>query len=167
MSIPFSRSTRSLTSDSFRPALIGLALAIVTLVALIVWFLLARISIYQSSTSAVLQPDGQVVASFPEETFARLQNGQAALLRLGQTGDQRPVSLPAVVFDTQGGSEQVILVITDASALPDGLAEGSKGRVDVETEKISPAELLLRASGKFLASGRTTTSSPAPPSSLP
>jgi len=147
--------------------MIGLALAIVTLVALIAWFLLGRIALYQSSTSAELQLDGQIVASFPVETFNKLKNGQNALLRLGQSGDQRPVSLPAVVFDTQGGNEQVILLLADVSTLPDGVAEGTKGRVDVETEKISPAELLLRASGKFLAGGRAATPAPATPASLP
>ncbi|MBP1694581.1 MAG: hypothetical protein H6Q37_2464 [Chloroflexi bacterium] len=147
--------------------MIGLALAIVTLVALIAWFLLGRIALYQSSTSAELQLDGQIVASFPVETFNKLKYGQNALLRLGQSGDQRPVSLPAVVFDTQGGNEQVILVLADVSTLPDGVAEGTKGRVDVETEKISPAELLLRASGKFLAGGRSATPAPATPASLP
>jgi len=147
--------------------MIGLALAIVTLVALIAWFLLGRIALYQSSTSAELQLDGQIVASFPIETFNKLKYGQNALLRLGQSGDQRPVSLPAVVFDTQGGNEQVILVLADVSTLPDGVAEGTKGRVDVETEKISPAELLLRASGKFLAGGRAATPAPATPASLP
>jgi len=147
--------------------MIGLALAIVTLVALIAWFLLGRIALYQSSTSAELQLDGQIVASFPVETFNKLKYGQNALLRLGQSGGLRAVSLPAVVFDTQGGNEQVILVLADVSTLPDGVAEGTKGRVDVETEKISPAELLLRASGKFLAGGRAATPAPATPASLP
>lgn len=157
MSIPFSRSTRSLSFDSYRPAVFGLVLAILTLVALIIWFFLARVTLYQSSTSAVLSKDGQITAKFPAETFSQIQPGQAALLRLGQTGDQRPISIPAMVFDTTGGNDNVILVISDYSKLPQFPADDLEGRVDVETEYISPAELLLRSSGKFLNRGRVPT----------
>jgi hypothetical protein len=163
MSIPFSRSTRSLFVDSFRPAVIGLVLAVLTLLALIVWFFLARVTLFQSSTSASLEPGGQIIASFPAESFSQIKPGQSAVLRLGQSGDQRPLVIPAVVFDTQGGNEQVILVVTDYSSLPGTIAEEIQGRVDVETEYISPAELLLRASGKFLARGRIPTSPQATP----
>jgi hypothetical protein len=165
MSIPFSRSTRSLGVDSFRPALIGLGLAILTLIALIAWFFLARITLYQSSDGAKLKQDGQIIAAFPEGTFSQLKPGQTAILRLGQAGDQRQVSIPAVVFDTQGGSEQVVLIVTDVSALPETATEETPGRVDVEVEYITPAELLLRASGKFLTRGRDSTNSQ--PTSIP
>jgi hypothetical protein len=165
MSIPFSRSTRSLTLDSFRPALIGLALAILTLLALIAWFFLARITLYQSSASASLKQDGQIIAAFPAETFTQLKPGQTAILRLGQAGDQRQVSVPAVVFDTQDGNEQVVLIVTDVSTLPGTIQGEMPGRVDVEVEYIAPAELLLRASGKYLTRGRVTTDSQ--PTSIP
>jgi hypothetical protein len=154
MSIPFSRSTRSLALDSFRPALIGLALAILTLLALITWFFLARVTLYQSSASASLKQDGQIIAAFPADTFSQLKPGQSAILRIGQSGDQRQVSIPAAVFDTQGGNEQVTLIVTDFSALPGTITEDTPVRVDVEVEYITPAELLLRASGKFLTRGR-------------
>jgi hypothetical protein len=155
VSIPFSRSTRSLMSDSFRPALIGLALAILTMTALILWFFLARITLYQSSATATLQEDGQIRASFSAETFAQIKPGQAAIFRLGQAGDQRPVTIPAQVFDTQGGNEDVLLIITDASALPVDFSANQEGRVDVKTESIAPVELLLRAAGKFLSRNQT------------
>jgi hypothetical protein len=153
-----------LTSDSFRPALIGLALAILTLAALIIWFFLARISLYQSSAKAFLQQDGQIVASFSSETFSQIKPGQTAVFRMGQAGDQRPVTIPAMIFDTQGGNEKVIVTITDASNLPADLVGQQDGRVDVETEAIAPAELLLRASGKFLARNRAPAETQAEPS---
>lgn len=159
MSIPFSRSTRSLVSDSYRPAMIGLGLAVVTLVALIIWFFLARVSIYQASANATLKADGQIVASFPAETFAQIQPGQEGILRLGQAGDQRPLSVPVMVFDTQGGAEQVILIVSDYSALPENLPDETPGRVDIVTERIAPADLLLRASGKFLSRGPSDSAS--------
>jgi hypothetical protein len=165
MSIPFSRSTRSLNLDSFRPALIGLALAILTLLALIAWFFLAHVTLYQTSDSANLKQDGQIIAAFPANTFSRLKPGQTAILRLGQAVDQRQVSVPAVVFDTQGGNEQVVLIITDVSALPGAITEDTPGRVDVEVEHITPAELLLRASGKFLTRGGAPTDTQ--PTSIP
>jgi hypothetical protein len=153
-------------SDSFRPALIGLALAILTLTALIVWFFLARISLYQSSGSAVLLADGQIQASFSNEIFSQIKPGQAAVFRLGQTGDQRPVTIPAQVFDTQGGAEKVIFIVTDATSLPIDLGDQTEGRVDVETESISPVELLLRASGKFLSRNRAAEEPQSTPGSL-
>ena len=153
MSIPFSRSTRSLALDNFRPAMIGLVLAGLTLLALIIWFFFARISLFQSSSTAVLKTDDQVIASFPAEIFNQIKPGQTATLRLGLDGDQRPLTIPAVVFDTQGGSDQVILVITDFSNLPLDRSEELKARVDVETEAIHPVELLMRASGRFLSRG--------------
>ncbi len=165
MSIPFSRSTRSLASDSFRPALIGLTLAILTLMALILWFFLANISLYQSSATAVLQADGQIQASFSSDIFPEIKPGQSAIFRLGQTGDQRPVVVPAQVFDTQGGSDDVIFIITDTTNLPVELGEQTEGRVDVETESISPVELLLRASGKFLSRNRSSEETQTTPAS--
>lgn len=162
LSIPFSRSTRSLTLDSFRPTMIGLALAGLTLLALIIWFFFARIGLFQSSTSAVLQADDQIIASFPAEVFDQLKPGQQATLKLGLNGDQKPATIPAVVFDTQGGSEAVILVITDFSAVPPARSEDLSGRVDVQTEAIHPLELLLRASGKFLNRGSQSPDSQQP-----
>jgi hypothetical protein len=158
VTIPFSRSTRSLSRDRYRPAVIGLVLAILTLIALIAWLFLARVTLYQTSTSAVLNQDGQVVAGFPSEVFSQIQPGQSALLRLGQGSDQRPVTIPLIVFDTQGGEDSVILVISDYSDLPALPAGEVEGRVDVETDTTSPFELLLRASGKFLSQGRIPAS---------
>ncbi len=159
MSVPFSRSTRSLTLDSFRPALIGLGFAILILLALILWFFLAKVTLYQSSSTATLGKDGQIIASFPAEAFSQIKPGQAAVLRLGQEGDQRPISVPAMVFDTQGGNENVILIVKDAGNLPEALTEDLPGRVDVEVEYISPANLLGRASGKFMARGNLPSNS--------
>lgn len=133
--------------------MIGLVLAGLTLLALIFWFFFAQIGLYQSSSSAVLKTDDQVIASFPEEVFAQIKPGQKATLMLGLSGDQRPLTIPVVVFDTQGGSEAVTLVITDYSEVPVSRTEEMSGRVDVQTEAIHPVELLLRASGKFLNRG--------------
>lgn len=80
-----------------------------------------------------------------------LKPGQTASLRLGQGGDQRPISIPASVFDTQGGKEKVLLLITDYTDLPGTIPEALQGRVDVEAEYISPLELLLRASGRYFS----------------
>ena len=67
-----------------------------------------------------------------------------------QGADQPTLTLPAVVFDLLNEGEQVeILVISDG--LPPDVKQGKlTGQVDVEVEYITPAELVLRTSGKFL-----------------
>src|SRR5438874_3331724 len=55
MSTPFSRSMRSLSADSARRSLAGLFIAITLLIAWTVWFCLARVTLYEVTTTARLE----------------------------------------------------------------------------------------------------------------
>lgn len=150
MSIQFSRSMRALRLDSFRATRIGLAFAVLIMLALILWFFLAKVTLYEVSTTLEMRPDGVLLVTFPKEARTRLRAGMPAILRLSQGADQPSLSLPAVVWNLLPDGEQVeIQILSDA--LPLDMRQGKlTGQLDVEVEYITPAALVLRTSGKFL-----------------
>ena len=150
MSIPFSRSMRSLKVDSYRASLVGILLASAIMLALVVWFFSARITLFEVSNSVGMSEDGRLMARFPAESMARLRQGQAAVLRVTVGSDQAVVPLPAMVFTIEPGSNDVEIVLT-ADEIPENLlAQGFKGQVQVEAEYVTPAVLVMRAMGKYL-----------------
>jgi hypothetical protein len=144
--------------DGFRPSIIGLVLGIIVVFSLLVWFFLAQVTLYRSSETATLSPEGMISAEFPSETIAQIQPGQSGVWRMETGQDQRPVAIPVIVYEIHPGGNQVTFYATDTTALPDPIPEGLKGRVDVEVEYVTPADLVLRASGKFLEGSRIPTS---------
>ncbi len=151
MPTPFDNTLRSLNADRFHASLIGLGVAVVLLIAWGSWFLLARMTIYEVSASAVVARDGFVLADFPSAKLERIRRGQAAWLRPVPDAAKQPVSVPAVVFDIIGSpsaeSARVKLfpiLDRDPNKI---LLEGQKVRVEIEVESVSPASLVLRTSG--------------------
>jgi membrane fusion protein (multidrug efflux system) len=129
-----------------------LLLAILLLLGWGLWFFLARVSLYEVSQS--LRADGMfIIADFPAETLGRIQRGQSARLRLSATTDANFETIPAVVFEVPpangSGPVPVTLVPTTelAAALP--TAGPLTGQVQIEVEQVSPAMLVIRASGQF------------------
>lgn len=80
MALSFSRTTRTLTNDTFRPSLVGLVIAILVLAVWGAWFALARAPVYASGSDPLLTRDGQVTARFADDTFARIRPGQGAVV---------------------------------------------------------------------------------------
>jgi hypothetical protein len=141
---------RSLRLDSFRATRVGLGFAIIIMLALIVWFFVAKVTLYEVSTSMEVNADGKLMVSYPKEARSRLRPGMPAILRLTQGADQPTLTLPAVVFDLPREGEQVEMLVL-SGGLPLDTQQGElTGQVDVEVEYITPAELVLRTSGKFL-----------------
>ena len=150
MSLQFSRSLRSLRIDSYRAANIGLILAILNMSALVAWFFLARVTLYETSPTIRFTEDGRLVAGFAPEALKRIQPGQSAILRISMGPDQPTVSLPALVYGVDAEGEQVELLVM-SSDMPDTIMqEKLTGQIEVEVEHITPAELVLRSSGKIL-----------------
>jgi hypothetical protein len=141
---------RSLRLDSFRATRIGLVLAVVIMLALIVWFFMAKVTLYEVTTSLDRNADGKLMATFPKEARARLRPGMPAILRLPQSPDQPAMTIPAVVFDLPREGEQVEIMILPGEAPLDAQQGKLTGQVEVEVEYVTPAELVLRTSGKFL-----------------
>ena len=150
MSIQFSRSMRALRLDSFRATRIGLAFAIVIMLALIAWFFLAKVTLYEVGTTLEMNSDGKLLVTFPKEARSRLRPGMPAILRLSQGADQPTLTLPAVVWDLPPDGEQVEILILSDALPPDAQKGKLAGQLDVEVEYITPAALVLRTSGKFL-----------------
>ena len=154
MATPFSRTMRSLKSDGFRASLVGLALSMLVLVLWSAWFFLARITLYETSQSATLSSSGEITADFAPTSLGRIAPGQAALLRLAGKADSVPQTIPAIVLDVKDlpkqGRVRVELVTLEP---PPELVAGqtnSAGQVEVEVEQVSPALLVIRASGQFM-----------------
>ena len=150
MSIPFSRSMRSLQVDSYRASLVGILLASAVMLALVVWFFSARITLFEVSQSVSMTEDGRLMGRFSAESMARLRQGQPAVLRVTVGSDQSVTPLPAMVFTIQPGSNDVEIILTTNEVPENLLAQGFKGQVQVEAEYVTPAVLVMRAMGKYL-----------------
>jgi hypothetical protein len=166
MSLTFSRSMRSLRLDSFRATRIGLALAALNMLVLIGWFFLAKVNLYEVSSTLAWEQDRMLSVSFPKEALARLRQGQPATVRLNLGADQPGLALPAYLYRLPEGDGRVLFYVT-AADLPDNLPKDKlTGLIEVEVERITPAELVLRSSGKYLtygpaaANGQPTPQSP-------
>jgi hypothetical protein len=168
LSLQFSRSMRSLRIDSFRASKVGLLLAALIMVLLIIWFFFARVTLYEVSTSLSFNEEGRLLASFSEEALKRLRNGQPAIVRLNATGEQEAVVQEGVVFsvDAQNGTAEILVLAPEFS--PASAGEKPAGRVEVEVEYVTPAELVLRSSGQYLMTNQSllspsSTSAPGQP----
>jgi hypothetical protein len=149
VSLQFSRSVRALRIDSFRASRIGLALAILLMMALIAWFFFARVTLFEVSSTLKLTDDGRLIAAFSPDQAQRLRQGQAATLRLSGTSEQPALSFPAYLFSLEQGADAAELVLLSSEVPPNLLDSKLTGRVEVEVEYITPAEMLLRASGRY------------------
>lgn len=161
MSTAFSRSTRSLDADNSAHSVFGLILIVAILGAWIAWFLLARVSVYEVTNTARLHSKIKIVAEFPPSTLGRIRPGQPAELRL----DGFPwtkygtvsASVTSVRSNISEGSVVVEFVVHPDATSRIPLQRGLQGILEVEVDRVSPAELVISATGQRLggmASGR-------------
>ncbi len=106
---------------------------------------------------AIVPPGGvRIVASFaPATALGRVRPGQPARLRLegfswAQFGTVA-ATVTAVASELERGRIRVELELTPATSTLIPLEHGLPGVVEVEIERVSPAELVLRAAGRRLA----------------
>lgn len=158
MSLQFSRSMRVLRLDSYRVARLGLVVAGLLMAALIGWFFLARVTLYE--VSAAIEPgtarmgtETQMVAEFPKEALTRIRAGQSAWLRLDGAADQQAVRLPALIYEVPPGGSKVIFVVLSPGFSAAAGGERLKGRLEVEVERVTPAQLVMRSSGQIMNQG--------------
>ncbi len=144
---------RSLNADSFRPSLAGLLFAMAILGAWAAWFFLARITLYETSQTARVTRDQMIVADFDPEALRRIRRGQLATLRLDAAAGEQAKAIPAIVLRVadhaqQGQGQVELYALANTDSVP--LQEGLTGRVEIKVEHISPATLVMRASGQAL-----------------
>ncbi|NIV31020.1 MAG: hypothetical protein GWN58_16470 [Anaerolineae bacterium] len=155
MATPFSRSTRSLEADGFQGGLLALLLSGVLLVAWLVWFFGAQITIYEvSQTAHLVQPD-RLVAEFPVSALGRIQPTQPARLRLDSFPWTQHGTVVATVRNVsrQAGENNQIRVELEVhpNTAAMSLQRGLSGVVEIEVDRVSPALLVLRTAGLRLA----------------
>lgn len=151
MSVPFSRSVRSLEADSFRLSLLSVAIIALFLLLWVAWFLFAQVTLYEVSQDAVLSSEDVIIAHFPAAALGRLQPGQWAEVRLDSFPWARYGTLGASVIDVSSairdGQVEVRLRAYPSTAPAIPLQEGLTGTVEVVVGRASPAALVLQAAG--------------------
>jgi hypothetical protein len=153
MSIPFSQSMQSLHADHGRTSLWGIGLAISLLLLWGVWFFTPSLTVHTTGSLIGRTRSGDVLATFGPQASSQLRPGQAALIYPANTTSD-VTTLPATILEVElgdpGEAAKVRLYpesIVDVDIL---FANGVSGEVTVETETISPAVLLLRATGQLV-----------------
>ncbi len=149
MAVDFSRTTRALAADGYRLVLIGLALAMLLLLAWTLWFFRAEIRFYETSRMAEFIGDGAIRAEFPLDLAGRIRFRQPALFLPDTVPPGVPDTVPVLVTEIQRTPDdlQVILVIPSHEAPGLLLNPGDTGRVQLETERLTPARWVLRLAG--------------------
>lgn len=145
MAVDFSRTTRALDADGYRLVLIGLAVAILLLLAWSAWFFGSEIHFHATSRTARMIGDGAIRAEFAAGRVERIDYGQSA--RFLPDNATAPVPVIVTEIHRRGDTLELILVIDshhDAGLL---LEPGTTGRVRIETERLSPAQLVMRLAG--------------------
>jgi hypothetical protein len=150
LSLQFSRSMRALRLDSFRLSRVGLILALLNMVALLAWFFFVQVTMYEVSPALSPGDQGHLLVSFSPEAFSRIRVGESALVRLNASGDQAGGAYPAMVFDINRDKNQADLYLLPSENPPDLSGDKINGRAEVEVEYVTPFELILRNSGRFM-----------------
>lgn len=146
MTVKFSRSVRSIQADNLVPVLVGISFFILLMAGWIIWFFLAKIPTYETSTAAVYQQEGYVIAQFTPEGVERIRRGQAAHFHL-TSANRTLQSIPLIVSDVDPIANQVRLILRlDSDAIPQ-LHPGITGAVQVTVKQEPPVLFVLRAAG--------------------
>lgn len=149
MSTAFSHSLRSLQADRNRFSLVALSLAGLLFLGWLVWFFFAPVTLYETGQIIQTSSDGVVIAQFPLTAQTRLQVGQAVQLQLegAEQSDAIPATVADVAQQATGDQVQVVIYADMDSPHVGALQEGLTGRVSVAVESLSPARLVMRATG--------------------
>ena len=141
--IAFSRTVRALERDSFRISNFFLVLAFGLLSAWVWWFFAGSVPQYETAREVRIEPN-RFVAAFPARALDHVRPGQTAVVRVG--GQAIPAKVSAIAVQAVGGQASVIL-LPETEALPPD-ARGQSAEAAVEVERVTPAQLVLRAIGR-------------------
>jgi multidrug resistance efflux pump len=129
----------------------------------------ARVGQYvaQGTRLGAVVPSGElrIVAEFrPEEALGRVRTGQNARFRLRGFPWIEYGSIPARVTglasEALSGNARVELSVAHDVAFPIALQHGLPGSLEIAIERVSPATLVLRASGAWLAGSKPDVDDP-------
>jgi hypothetical protein len=150
MASPFARSLRSLEADKFSVSLIMTGVSVVIITIWLLWFFLARVTVYVDSNVFSVERTGYVTATFPTDDINDIRQGQTALVVLdGELGEQLGI-LEASVYQIDRGTNETDIelfvpyygnTLAEVDDLP-------SGRVRIEVETATPLDLIMRAIGR-------------------
>ncbi len=156
MSLSFPASTRAIKASGRRLSLFGLTVALLLVIAWIVWLFQGTITLYESSFPVRINRDALldtpvVAATFPASAVAFIQQGQQTYLWLESDTGVYPTPIQVQIYDIQVSSEHQPLQTTiwipsyDAiAALP---TEPLIGRVRIVAGQVHPIMLFLQEIG--------------------
>lgn len=139
--IAFSRTLRALDADNFRISNIALVLMLALLGAWVWWFVSAGVPQYEISREVRIEPN-RIIATFAPRALERVRPGQVATLQLD--GVSIPGRVIAVGLDAASGQARAVLL--PATETPPPAAAHAEAAIEVE--RVSPAALMLRATGR-------------------
>ena len=141
MSLPFARSLRSLESDSYQAAMIGLLLVSPLFLGWLIWFFMGEVALHQASTQIAPTDDGLIAVTFADG-LPPLEAGIDARLRLeGVEGNPDQVILGYVHrFVPQLDGSMIAHIVLDENQPTED--ETLVGEAAIEIESVSPAEFL-------------------------
>ncbi|MDM8523696.1 hypothetical protein QUF80_10020 [Desulfococcaceae bacterium HSG8] len=163
MSNPFSRTTRSLKADSYSLSVTGLIIAALAMTAWCAWFFMSEVSVYRTSTSASVTGKDVLVSEFPQDGRRAREIREKSIIAQflpGEIGDIRPGQaatvylkgkgqIPATVARVINQHDRALVELfarLDEDA-PVHIQEGETGQVKIEVKYVSPASLVMHASG--------------------
>lgn len=149
MTIKFSRSIRSIQADNLAPVLVGIAFFTLLMVGWTLWLFLAQIPTYATSTAAVYDQEGYILAQFPAPALTKIRRGQPAHFQLATIKSETKL-IPLVVSDVDPVTGQVRLILqVDIDDIDNfiGLQGGTAGQVKITIQQDSPVLFVLRAAG--------------------
>ncbi|MCB0063192.1 MAG: hypothetical protein KDE19_13805 [Caldilineaceae bacterium] len=152
MALPFTRSMRSLESDSDYFSAVGSIVVILLLVAWGIWFFGARITLVETGQIIQTATDGTVWAEFPAAISSQIYRAQPAMIRFQTADTEEATAIPATVLSTEPAGDLVNVLLyaePDRTTIP-LFEEGLSGQVDLETGQLSPAMLFGQVSGQFV-----------------
>lgn len=157
MSTSFTRSIRTLHETNQRAPIWRTAIASALFLAWLGWLLFAQIPVYETADTLQLLSPQRATALLPPDGLVHVQPGQPARIRLDDFAWIEYGLLHATVtsVDSQirNGRIQIELTLNDAANIP--LQRGLTGQVEIETDKLSPAALLIRAAGQIISGANT------------
>ncbi|MBI5649376.1 MAG: hypothetical protein HZC40_02850 [Chloroflexi bacterium] len=153
MSLSFSRSMRSLQSDSFRPSLATLVIASILIAAWLAWLAFAPVTLYATSQDWQAQRDGSLSVRFPAEAMARFRPGQSATLALPDGANQPAKNFAAMVADIPSRTQNRLAPDTIKVTLLSGALskDATGGEVKIAVETVTPLILITRATSQITA----------------
>ena len=181
MTTPFSHTTRSIEFDSYSLSLAGLLSAIILAILWGNWFFTAQITHYansqkiyvtdkerlfsqfpknsQGSVREQIIRQRMIVAEFPPAPIQNIKVGQIAHIRLDNS--RHAGSIPATVEEIQHINEKDIVILrTNLDfAIPNLFKKGNGGEVQIEVGYVTPAIMVLNASGLLTETAPLSSSS--------